>query len=74
MSVTIIGYARVSTDDQNLDPQRDALTRVGCTRLYEGRISGAKAARSGLALAPEVRALNRLVRFPNVICPRSRAL
>src|SRR4051794_18088287 len=54
MSAAIIGYARVSTDDQNLDLQRDALTRAGCTRLYEDRISGAKAARPGLALALEV--------------------
>ena len=43
-----------STDDQNLDLQRDALTRAGCTRLCEDRISGAKAARPGLALALEV--------------------
>ena len=54
MSAAIIGYARVSTDDQNLDLQRDALTRAGCTRLYEDRISGTKAARPGLALALEV--------------------
>jgi hypothetical protein len=54
MSAAIIGYARVSTDDQNLDLQRDALTRAGCTRLYEDRISGAKAARPGLVLALEV--------------------
>ena len=54
MSATLIGYARVSTDDQNLDLQRDALTRAGCTRLYEDRISGAKAARPGLSLALEV--------------------
>jgi DNA invertase Pin-like site-specific DNA recombinase len=54
MPAAIIGYARVSTDDQNLDLQRDALTRAGCTRLYEDRISGAKAARPGLALALEV--------------------
>jgi DNA invertase Pin-like site-specific DNA recombinase len=33
MSAAIISYARVSTDDQNLDLQRDALTRAGCTRL-----------------------------------------
>ena len=30
-----IGYARVSTDDQNLDLQRDALIRSGCITLYE---------------------------------------
>ena len=54
VSAAITGYARVSTDDQNLDPQRDVLTRAGCTRLYEDRISGAKAARPGLALALEV--------------------
>ena len=54
MPAAVIGYARVSTDDQNLDLQRDALTRAGCTRLYEDRISGAKAARPGLALALEV--------------------
>jgi hypothetical protein len=33
MSAAIIGYAHVSTDDQNLDLQRDALTRPGRTRL-----------------------------------------
>jgi Resolvase, N terminal domain len=36
------------------DLQRDALTRAGCTRIYEDRISGAKAARPDLALALEV--------------------
>ena len=30
-----IGYARVSIDDQNLDLQRDALTRLGCFTLYD---------------------------------------
>ena len=36
----LVGYARVSTEDQNLDLQRDALTRAGCERLFEEKESG----------------------------------
>ncbi|WP_435656212.1 recombinase family protein [Brucella pituitosa] len=38
----LIGYARVSTDDQNLEQQRAALTEVGCNKIYEEKVSGAK--------------------------------
>ena len=46
-----IGYARVSTGDQNLDMQRSALERAGCERIFEDTVSGAALKRSGLARA-----------------------
>jgi DNA invertase Pin-like site-specific DNA recombinase len=45
----LIGYARVSTDDQQLDLQRDALRATGCQRLYEEKISGTHRDRPELA-------------------------
>ncbi len=35
-----IGYARVSTEDQNLDRQIDALTKAGCERIYQEKVTG----------------------------------
>lgn len=45
----LIGYARVSTDDQNLDLQRDALEQAGCEKIYTDQRSGASTERLGLA-------------------------
>src|SRR5512147_1818278 len=47
----LVGYARVSTEDQNLDLQRDALTHAGCERVFTDVASGAKDERTGLAEA-----------------------
>ena len=52
--VMLIGYARVSTFDQSLALQQDALGQAGCTKIYEDRMGGARAARPGLSLALEV--------------------
>lgn len=47
-----IGYARVSTDDQNLDLQIDALKASGCDKIYKDHgISGVKTRRCGLDAA-----------------------
>jgi DNA invertase Pin-like site-specific DNA recombinase len=46
-----IGYARISTGDQTLDLQRDALREAGCIDIYEEQASGARMARPILSAA-----------------------
>src|SRR5436305_10643636 len=46
-----IGYARVSTQDQTLDLQKDALEKIGCSQIFTDTISGSTMERHGLDAA-----------------------
>lgn len=49
--MALIGYARVSTDNQHIDLQNDALRSAGCERIFDDVISGSKSERPGLDAA-----------------------
>lgn len=57
----IIGYARVSTDDQNLDAQTDALTEAGAERIFADKITGSARKR------PELDQLIDLLRDGDIV-------
>jgi len=52
-AVPNVGYARVSTIDQDPTLQLDALAAAGCAKVFEDRASGARADRAGLRSALE---------------------
>jgi DNA invertase Pin-like site-specific DNA recombinase len=53
LNIIFIGYVRVSTQDQNLDLQKQELKRAGCKKIYEDTVSGQQTDRPGLAMALE---------------------
>lgn len=57
-----IGYARVSTQDQNLDLQTDALKKAGCERIYQEQVSG-----SGKLPRPELDRLLENIREGDMV-------
>lgn len=50
----LIGYARVSTQDQHLDLQIEALQKAGCKKIFQDKVSGSRAERPGLIKALEI--------------------
>lgn len=50
----LIGYARVSTRDQNLELQQEALVKAGCQKIFEDQVSGTRVDRPGLSKALEM--------------------
>lgn len=63
----LIGYVRVSTNDQNTALQRNALSCAGCEQIFEDKISGKSTNRPGLKRA--LKAINWVKRGGNFNAP-----
>jgi hypothetical protein len=50
----LIGYARVSTQERNLELQQEALIKEGCQKVFEDKVCGTRADRPRLAKALEM--------------------
>src|SRR5271155_5126024 len=70
----IVGYARVSTTDQNLDLQRDALKRAGCEKIIEDTVSGGKLEGSAPRLPEGVGAVQATAAGARVLASRFRKI
>jgi DNA invertase Pin-like site-specific DNA recombinase len=65
VAVALIGYARVSTEDQTSGPQAEALRAIGCVEIHEEQASGGNRSRPVLA-----RVLNRVARGDTLVVVR----
>ena len=62
----LIGYARVSTFDQNPDLQKDALEKAGCEKIFTDTVSGTVPQRPALTKAK--RLPSSLLKLSNNLC------
>ncbi|MEA5226263.1 recombinase family protein, partial [Enterobacter cloacae] len=63
----LIGYVRVSTNDQNTDLQRNALVCAGCEQIFEDKLSGIRTGRPGLKRALKGTVAKLAMRQPFVL-------
>ena len=49
-----IGYARVSTQDQSPDLQKDALEKIGCSEIYTDKVTGTAAQKGTVHIDSEI--------------------
>ena len=66
----VFGYARVSTLDQNLDTQLDALQRAGCDEIFQDKITGMSTSRPALdELQAKLRSGDTVMTVGRCRCP-----